>query len=218
MCFSASASFAAAGVTGVAGAIALTQMRHRRELLLAAAPLFFAIQQGVEGLLWLDLPGAPGGPLSHGLAFLYLLFAEPFWPVYAPLAIYLVEPVRSRRGLMLACLVAGAGASAYLLRDMFIHPQAAVIRNCHIIYLEGGPSPAGVGFAYLGAAMLPLLLSSQRTIVAVGLIVFVGFVTAYVFYLEAFVSVWCFFAAAASAVILAHFAVARRRETALVVV
>jgi hypothetical protein len=35
---------------------------------------------------------------------------------------------------------------------------------------------------------------------------------AYVLYWEAFVSVWCFFAAAASAVILWHFELSRRRS------
>jgi hypothetical protein len=38
----------------------------------------------------------------------------------------------------------------------------------------------------------------------------VGSIVAYAFYWEAFLSVWCFFAAAGSVVILAHFEHARR--------
>jgi hypothetical protein len=40
--------------------------------------------------------------------------------------------------------------------------------------------------------------------------VLAGSALAYVFYWEAFVSVWCFFAAAASVVILLHFERSRR--------
>jgi hypothetical protein len=57
---------------------------------------------------------------------------------------------------------------------------------------------------------LPLLMSSQRTVVVLGAIVLVGLVVAYALYWEAFVSVWCFFAAAASVAILCHFEWSRR--------
>jgi len=53
-------------------------------------------------------------------------------------------------------------------------------------------------------------LSSHRTVTTLGFILLVGSVVAYVFYWEAFVSVWCFFAATASGVILFHFEAARR--------
>jgi uncharacterized membrane protein YjjB (DUF3815 family) len=64
--------------------------------------------------------------------------------------------------------------------------------------------------AYLASVSLPLLMSSRRTLVMLGAIVLVGALVAYGFYLEAFQSVWCFFAAAASVVILAHFEWLRR--------
>ena len=68
--------------------------------------------------------------------------------------------------------------------------------------------------AYLAATGLPLLLSSQRTVVVLGAIVLAGLVIAYAFYWEAFVSVWCFFAAAASVVILCHLEWSRRQRAA----
>jgi len=54
------------------------------------------------------------------------------------------------------------------------------------------------------------LLSSQRNVVVLGAIVVAGLIVAYAFYWEAFVSVWCFFAAAASAAIPCHFEWSRR--------
>jgi hypothetical protein len=56
------------------------------------------------------------------------------------------------------------------------------------------------------------MLSSQRTVAMLGAIVSIGSIVAWLFYAEAFVSVWYFFAAAASVVILAHFERARRRR------
>ncbi len=43
----------------------------------------------------------------------------------------------------------------------------------------------------------------------------IGSLVAYIFYWEAFQSVWCYFAAAGSLVILGHFEWSRRRRPAL---
>jgi len=49
------------------------------------------------------------------------------------------------------------------------------------------------------------LSSSQRTVVVLGAIVLAGLVVAFALYWEVFVSVWCFFAVAASVTVLYHF-------------
>jgi len=66
------------------------------------------------------------------------------------------------------------------------------------------------GVAYVAAMGLPLLLSSERTVFVFGVIVLAGLVVAYAVYWEALISVWCFFAAAASVAILSHFEWSRR--------
>jgi hypothetical protein len=210
MCFSAEASFVTAGITGAIGIISLVRVNEARELPFAATPLLFALQQTVEGLLWLNLPSAPGGWLSTALTFLYLLFAEAFWPLYAPLAVWLIEPSVHRRSLMVVCLGVGAGVGMYLLWWLLGHPHVATIQDGHIVYVTEYRHTDAIGVAYLSATGLPLLLSSQRTVVALGGIVLAGLVVAYAFYWEAFVSVWCFFAAAASVVILCHLEWSRR--------
>lgn len=210
MCFSAPASFVTAGVTGVIGIAALTRVRGPRELPVAAAPLLFAVQQGIEGLLWLNLPLAPDGFLSGVLTFLFLFFAEAFWPFYAPLAVWLIEPSGYRRRLMAVCLGIGAGVGGYLLAWILGQAPLSTISGGHLVYGTGFRQPVIVGVAYLAATGLPLLLSSQRTMVLLGVVVLTGLVVAYAFYWEAFISVWCFFAAAASVTILCHFEYSRR--------
>lgn len=83
MCFSAPASFATAVVTGVIGIVAISRTTQRRELPLALVPLIFAIQQGIEGVLWLTLPEDTPAVSFGGLVNAYLFFAQVFWPVFA---------------------------------------------------------------------------------------------------------------------------------------
>jgi hypothetical protein len=139
-----------------------------------------------------------------------------FWPVYAPITVLLIEPGETRRRLLWLCLALGAGISAYLLWYILTRPHSAVIQDDHIVYLTGYGHSTPVGLAYLAAISVPLTLSSQRTIVILGSIILVGCATSLVFYWESFVSVWCFFAAAASVVILCHFEWGRRQRLHIV--
>jgi hypothetical protein len=215
MCFSATASFVTAGMTGAIGVLTITRARKRRALPLATAPLVFGLQQGIEGLLWLYLPAAPANATAGSLALLFLLFALVLWPMYAPIAVLLVEPSEKRRRLMQVCLAVGGGVSAYMLWWILTRPPAAVIADGHIVYVTGLGHALVIAPAYLVATSLPLLSSSRRSVVTLGFIVAAGSVVAYGFYWEAFVSVWCFFAAAASLAILGHFEHAHRRRVRL---
>jgi hypothetical protein len=205
MCFSAVASFSTAALTSVIGLAALNRATQWRERPLAAMPLAFGLQQAIEGGLWLVLPTAPHGPLASGLALMFLLIAQVFWPVYAPLAALALEPERRRRRLMLTCLAAGGGVAGVFVWRLLNGPHEAAIMNRCIVYRTQGGAPLLIGLAYLCATSLPLILSSRRAIVVLGAITLSGCVVAYRFYWAEFLSVWCFFAAAASGVILAHF-------------
>lgn len=205
VCFSATASFVTAAVLAVAGAVTLSRVNEPRELPLAATPMLFALQQGIEGMLWLTLPTAPDGAISTGLTYLFLFFAGVLWPVYAPVAVLLIEPDQRRRHFMFACLAIGICVAANLFWWILTRGHGAAILGGHIVYGADDRRVDVVGLAYLAVTGLPLLLSSRRTVVALGAIVLSGSAIAYAFYWEAFVSVWCFFAAAASGVILYHF-------------
>jgi hypothetical protein len=85
MCFSATASFSAAGILALAGAVTLSKARDVRERPLAAVPLVFALQQGIEGLLWRTVPA--GHQAGRTLATSFAILAMVFWPVFIPLAV-----------------------------------------------------------------------------------------------------------------------------------
>src|SRR6476659_11443927 len=96
MCFSAAASFSAGAVLLGIGALTVASAREPRELPFAAMPLLFAVQQLIEGAIWLTFDhGAPG--IGADLTLAYVLFSHVFWPVYVPLAVLLMERSAWRR-------------------------------------------------------------------------------------------------------------------------
>ncbi len=210
MCFSPTVSFATAAFTATIGAIALARTTDRRQWPLAAMPLLFAAQQCVEGVLWLTLPNAPTGPVCLTLSFSYLSMAQVFWPIYAPIAVILIEPTVNRRRLMLASPVIGAIIALYMLTSLLIGPHSASIANNHIIYRSNQALPMLLGIAYLWAICLPMILSSSRAIRIMGIVITLGSVVAHYMYWRSFLSVWCFFAATASVIILVYVEQLRR--------
>lgn len=205
MCFSATASFVTAGVTGVIGVAALIRAREPAALPMAAVPLVFAAQQALEGLLWLTLPVAPDSPGTGTLSLVFLLFAYVIWPVYAPLAALSIEPSPMRRRLIGACLLVGLATAGYLLAGLLSYSHSALIEGGHIVYDREVDQPDGILPPYLLATAGALALSSWPAVRALAGVIGVGYLVALVLYWNAFVSVWCFFAAAASMLILAHF-------------
>jgi hypothetical protein len=113
---------------------------------------------------------------------------------------------------MVFCLAAGIGVALYLLWSLLTQPHEAVVRDGHIVYaVKYAHSDALLG-VYLGATILPFMLSSQRMMIALGALIGAGAIAAYFLYWEAFVSVWCFFAAAGSVLLLWHFELVRKRR------
>ena len=212
MCFSATASFVTAGVAGAIGVACLYRAHEPRDRLLATIPLLFAAQQGIEGLLWLSLTLTPTGPVSSALTLLFLAIAEVVWPVYAPAAVLMAEPSEPRRRLMWLCLAIGVSVAIYLLWSIAIRSHSAAVIDGHIVYVTEYPYAMPTGLGYLAATGLALVLSSWRAVSAFGWIVLAGTAVAYAFYWQAYVSVWCFFAAAGSVTMLAHFETSHRRR------
>jgi hypothetical protein len=212
MCFSATASFVTVGTTTAVGIACLSKVRQWRELPLASLPLIFAAQQAVEGCLWLTLPVDPNGPVSSLLTLLFLLYAKVFWPAFAPLTVLLIEPEQRRRQLMTICAALGIGVATYLLWSIYAYPHGAIIRGSHIVYTGEAPSSITIAVLYLAATTIAPLLSSRRAVILLGAIVLAGSLFAYFMYWEEFASVWCFFAAAGSVVVLVHFERVRQME------
>lgn len=204
MCFSATASFAAGTALVAVGVFTVNRAQDRRELPLALVPLLFGVQQITEGALWLAL-GNELATLQSWATYAFSFFSHAFWPVFVPFAILAVETHRRRQQALRAFLAVGVAVSLYLLFYLFRFPVVASVRESSILYESPHFYLYGVLVLYLLATCISGLFSSHHCINVFGLLAFVLAVAAYQVSAQTFVSVWCFFAAVLSLVIVIHF-------------
>jgi hypothetical protein len=202
MCFSASASFTASGVLTVIGVGSVAQTKTKRGLMYAAVPLVFAVQQLIEGFEWL----APvGSAASVALAYGFLFFAVILWPTYVPIAVYLIEPRKDKKQVLMTFIVLGSIISVYaIVNFLLIPPSATNTLCCHVIYSFKMPLKFAVGGAYAVATCGSLLLSSRHWVKIMGVVSALSLIVAYFYTAVSFVSVWCYFAALLSTLVFVH--------------
>ena len=204
MCFSATASFTAAAGLLLVGAVTARRARQRAELPFALIPALFGLQQLIEGIIWLTFPDkAPG--LNAVLTFVYSLFSHVLWPVYVPIAILLLEPIAWRRRLLVAIAVAGGAVGLYLLYFLVRLPIVSQAEGRHIAYLSPHFYLTAVMVLYVLGTCVSMLVSSHGRVRLFGLAAFIAYVVTYVFYATWVISVWCFFAAVLSVIVLLYF-------------
>jgi hypothetical protein len=203
MCFSAPVSFGAAAILGATGVVTLTRVRKLADLPLAAVPLVFALQQGLEGALWFTVP--EGRAHSVVFANLFAAIALIVWPLLSPAAAALVERELPRRLVMLTLLPAGIGVALYSAGTMVAHPYLAWPKGHALTYVNNQPFSPTMIVTYMVCTCLPPLLSSSRMLRTFGIVVAVGLAVAMAAFFEDFFSVWCFFAALASLLVLGFF-------------
>ena len=91
MCFSAGASFGAGVVLSVIGIASLKKVQTPSQIVFASVPLIFSVQQITEGFLWLALSNPAFAFLQQFTTYTFLFFAQVVWPMWVPLAIFLLE-------------------------------------------------------------------------------------------------------------------------------
>ncbi len=201
MCFSATGNFIAGVMNAAAGAAALRRTAGTRESVLAAFPLVFAVQQTMEGVLWLEIPAHAGAAPISAVANSFVLLALVVWPVLAPLAALLLEKDQFRRKILIGLLGLGAAYAGYSGFLILSHPFGARILGQSISYSNGLAFPLSNSLLYCVCTCAPLLLSTQNSMKLLGLFVLVGLAVSYLLFFYTFLSVWCFFAALASGVV-----------------
>jgi hypothetical protein len=213
MCFSASASFVAATVLLTLGGAAARRARRVAELPFALIPAWFGVQQLMEGGLWLTLAQPQQACLNTVLTQGFSVFSQVIWPLYIPLAVWLLEPTGWRRHAIALIAVAGAAVSFYLLWYLLQVPAVAQVQGQHIAYIfPHFHQPLATALYLLGACVSPLL-SRFKAVRLFGGLATLSLVATATFYAQWFISVWCFFAALLSSVIWLHFSAQSRRST-----
>ena len=169
-------------------------------------PLLFAAQQAAEGVVWLTI----GDPASVGLHQLgvsaFLGFAFVVWPAYAPAALYAAERDPDRRRILRMIALWGAlvaAATALLLTRW--HPVASVVGHSIRYSNIGGENSLLNGIlllVYVVPTVTPFLVSSTTMARALGGAFVVSLIVTLMVERHALTSVWCFFAALLSSLIL----------------
>ena len=196
------------------GALTLKSASRPRELMFAAIPLLFAVQQLTEGVIWLTFRyDAP--QINRVMTQVYAFFSHVLWPAWIPPAVLLMEAPGRRHRVLLTFVAAGAAVGAYLLYVLMTFPAVSRPTGQHIEYLSPHFFAAEVMTLYLLATTVSPLLSTHGVVKIFGALALLSFGAAYYFYTTWFISVWCFFAALLSAVIYMHFAMRGRKRSQL---
>jgi len=205
MCFSATASFVAAGVIGTIGVATLRHVREPRALLFASVPMLFALHQFSEGMVWLGLDGRIGKLALDHVSFLFTLYAQGILPFLMPLAVLLLEPPGWRRAAILALTGVGALVCAWDVYGLVFLPSQVFIDHNAIAYRNPLTGNFAISCLFILATCGALLLSTHRVVRAYGALNVIGLTIVEIVKDYAFASVWCFYAAILSVMIYWQF-------------
>ena len=195
MCFSAEASFSAGVICSLVG-VASIKFSEKKDLLIAAIPLLFGIQQIMEGFVWF-FEGKGIGYFS-GIIFIGMAFC--FWTIYIPIATMVTGMPKSLKNITLGLLFIGILLSFYGLFVLSFPLEINLSAN-QIQYIPSQKSPLILEYLYAMVVLIPLWLMKNITLRIFSIIVLIFFIVSTLFFNPARFSVWCFFAAASSVLI-----------------
>ncbi|MFM7236707.1 MAG: hypothetical protein ACKOYK_08050 [Cyanobium sp.] len=220
MCFSASASFTAAAVLmplGLYSAHIARRTDQRNYLPLALTPFFFGLQQFVEGLEWTAIDKGKIEPLTTLAGMGFLFFAYCFWMIWIPWSAWSISRSTDGRGLQnrlrwVAMLGTVIGIGFYL--PVLFNPpavQPAVHSTGRLLYDVANlksifhnfvnTEPVGE-LVYWGFIVIPLLAVRDNAVKLFGALIFVWIFLTWLTYSATFNSVWCFYCAVLSIMVL----------------
>jgi hypothetical protein len=203
MCFSPEASFAGSVIIFSIGIVTIRKVHKPSQLVFASIPLFFGIQQFVEGFLWLIIPHPEYGNAQKFATTVFLIMAQVLWPIMIALSVLLMEENRKRKRILWVLLAMGISLSSYYAYCLMIYNVTPQIMGYHIQYTTNFPESLSM-FAftvYLIATITPLFVSSIQKTHLLGILMAVSCLVTAIFFTQYLISVWCFFAALISGVI-----------------
>lgn len=208
MCFSATASFVTSGALTGIGGVSLKLSRGKR-LWLVSVPFIFALQQFCEGVIWsVD----PASTTARVFGYIFLFFAYMWWPLFTPVVLYILEDHKRRKKLLSVFVVLGIFATAYALAVLVTQPLAIATVDHHIFYDINVPFPIAAAAFYAFIVVGAFLTSTERFFKFVGVLAAATAVVAWQIQMITFSSVWCFFAAWLSSLILFYFIQNRKKR------
>jgi hypothetical protein len=202
-CLAAEVDLAAGLVIGAIAIDGLRFVEDRRKLVLAAVPLTLAIHQLIEVGAWWGLQGKVPEAVGTFSIYAYLAIALIVVPVLAPIGVFAAETDPVRRRWMAPFVALGILTAIVLAGSMVAGPVSATLGSYAIDYRIVSLGPDWGGVVYVAAVAVPMLLSTRRLLVWLGvanlaLVAGIGWLNA-----NGYVSLWCG-AAALQGVVIVH--------------
>ena len=203
MCFSASASFTVSAILIPTGIYCLTEARKRDETYfpIANLTLFLGIQQGFEGFVWLNIISKNTIAVTN-FALWFLFFSHFFWLFWIPFSAFSLEDNPLIKNILKFLTIIGFiyGSLLYfplLIHDSWLQIEVAKDSIRYITYyFFNSITPQNFSFyLYAFIMILPLIISSRKTINLLGILITLGALITYFYFHYTFTSVWCFMAA-----------------------
>lgn len=204
MCFSAGASFVGSAVISTIGIATIIKVHKPSQIVFASIPLFFGLQQFIEGCMWIILQHPEYAPYQKLFTNAFLIMAQVFWPMMIPLAVLYMEKNIKKKRVLWILLGTGFSVSMFYIYCLSSYNVTPEISGYHIHYNdEVYPRVLSlIAFAlYLVTSITPLFVSSIKRTHLLGILMSLSCLVTIIFFTQYLTSVWCFFAALISAVI-----------------
>lgn len=210
MCFSAPASFTTAFGLALTALVSLKKVKRKEQIMLASVPLLFALQQFSEGFVWLSTLYNVPSFIAQAAAYTYLTFALVIWPLWITPSLLLLEKEKKRKRILQVFFVVGILWSAALAWYLYSAQVVAQVHASNMCYLISTFDVASkyMGYfllIYLIPVILPFFVSSEKNIWIFGIAGLLSCALTYYFWFKCFLSVWCFFAAVLSVLLILIF-------------
>jgi len=207
MCFSAGMSFGASAVLSVIGTAAIMKARTIPQGLFAGIPIIFSIQQLAEGMLWLSLRDPQLAAWQPFFTYVFLVFALMVWPLWIPLSIRMLEKNTERRKILKLLLLAGILVAVGTGCAMFFYPVEVTPVHHHLHYSIAIPSGTTefiklLTLLYVATTIITTFVSTVKRMGWLGIAFLISYSVTVLVYSGSVVSVWCYFAALLSIIIV----------------
>jgi hypothetical protein len=183
------------------GFAAIARTKNIRAVPLASIPLIFGIQQSLEGLVWISPPIS----LTYYLGMYGFLFcAYSLWPILVPWATLFYEGGVKNNPPLFATAVIGTGVGGYFFSQLLQGNVSASIVQHSICYSFRPELWYGMGLSYIFVVVFAGLFARNYFMKFFG----AGLAATFIFSRSVaeltYVSVWCFFGALLSGIIIVH--------------
>lgn len=202
MCFSSQASILSAIALLIIGIASIKKAHPHKSLYpFALLPIFFAIQQAFEWLVWSGLSQNNSDYIYYGsLGFLF--FGLIFWPIWMPFCVYSLEDKPKRKHILKWLIVVGIVCSLAILYFGCCSFTTLLVQH-HVQYTIPGleTHPYLLCMLYVASTIIPFFVASYHLLWIFGLGLFFAFIASITMFAGTIISLWCFFAAILSVLV-----------------